>query len=127
MAEPFTVILIDIDHFKHVNDTYGHHTGDLLLKHVADVCKSSLGKGRLFARYGGEEFVVSLMGSIEEGAEAAESLRRHVEAQPLHTEGGPIAVTLSCGVACLSDHSEETLYQLLNRADKALYAAKREG
>ena len=127
MDAPFTVILIDIDHFKLVNDTYGHHTGDLLLKHVADVCKLDLGKGRLFARYGGEEFVVSLMGSIEEGAEAAESLRREVEAKPLRTGSDTIAVTLSCGVACLADQPEETLYQLLNKADKALYAAKREG
>ncbi|MCV9886532.1 histidine kinase N-terminal 7TM domain-containing diguanylate cyclase [Metabacillus halosaccharovorans] len=125
---PFTMILIDIDYFKKVNDTYGHHIGDQLLKHVVKACQTQLNEGELFARYGGEEFVLALKGCTAiEGEEIANKLRRYVETQPLRSDKGDIYVTLSLGVAEASEERDETLYQLLNHADKALYRAKGEG
>lgn len=125
---PFTVMLIDIDHFKQVNDTFGHQVGDQLLKHVVDICRAELKEKMLFARYGGEEFVLALDGmNIEEGAAVAERLRRHVETSFLQVDENRISVTISSGVAEASAMPEETLYQLLNKADLALYAAKHEG
>ncbi|MEK5040659.1 histidine kinase N-terminal 7TM domain-containing diguanylate cyclase [Sporosarcina sp. FSL K6-3457] len=127
-SSPLTVILIDIDFFKKVNDTYGHDVGDQMLRHVVKVCQTQLEEGILFARYGGEEFVLALNGSTAlEGEALANQLRRHVEAQPLITAEGAISVTLSSGVAEATQETEETLHQLLNKADIALYAAKREG
>ncbi|WP_025727373.1 histidine kinase N-terminal 7TM domain-containing diguanylate cyclase [Heyndrickxia ginsengihumi] len=125
---PFTVILIDIDYFKKVNDTYGHDVGDQLLMHVVNVCQRQLEEGMLFARYGGEEFVLALKGStVLEGEALANQLRQQVETQALVTDEGVISVTLSSGVVEATKGEEETLYQLLNKADKALYSAKREG
>ncbi|WP_425435937.1 diguanylate cyclase [Metabacillus halosaccharovorans] len=125
---PFTMILIDIDYFKKVNDTYGHHIGDQLLKHVVKACQTQLNEGELFARYGGEEFVLALKGCTAiEGEEIANKLRRYVETQPLRSDKGDIYVTLSLGVAEASEERDETLYQLLNHSDNALYRAKGEG
>ncbi len=125
---PFTIILIDIDYFKRVNDTYGHYVGDQLLKHVVKTCQTQLSEGELFARYGGEEFVLALNGyTALEGRELANKLRRHIETHPLRTGEDVIHVTLSSGVAEATSNEEETIYQLLNHADKALYTAKREG
>ncbi|WP_425440383.1 diguanylate cyclase [Planomicrobium soli] len=127
-ALPFTVLLIDIDHFKRVNDTYGHHIGDQVLVHVATVCQTQVQKGQVFARYGGEEFVLSMNGRTAKEAEVlANGLRKHLAFHPLVTEDEVIAVTLSIGVAEATEKAEETLYRLLNKADKALYAAKQEG
>jgi diguanylate cyclase (GGDEF)-like protein len=121
----FTVILMDIDYFKKVNDTYGHDVGDQLLKHVVQVCKSVLDEEMLFARYGGEEFVFALKGN--KGEAAANELRQQVEANPLVSKNMKIFVTVSLGVAEATIADDETLNQLLLNADKALYAAKREG
>ncbi|MEK4387148.1 GGDEF domain-containing protein [Solibacillus sp. FSL W7-1464] len=126
---PFTVLLMDIDHFKRVNDTYGHHIGDQLLVHVVNACQTQLLEGRhFFARYGGEEFVIALKGFDEaEGEILANQLRTAIEQAPLMTEAGSLSATLSIGVAEVVDWTEETLYQLLHKADTALYAAKEEG
>jgi diguanylate cyclase (GGDEF)-like protein/PAS domain S-box-containing protein len=127
-ASPFTIILMDIDYFKRVNDTYGHHVGDQLLKHVVKVCQMQLKDSMIFARYGGEEFVLALKGhTVLEGEEVANQLRRTIEANPLITDEEVISVTLSSGVAETSNDTDETLYLLLNKADNALYSAKREG
>lgn len=126
-SSAFTVILMDIDHFKNVNDTYGHAIGDQLLVHVVKVCQSVLKNGELFARYGGEEFVLALKDStLLEGQALANLLCNSVESQPLMTAEGAIRATISCGVA-EGTKGQETLYQLLNNADKALYAAKQAG
>jgi diguanylate cyclase (GGDEF)-like protein/PAS domain S-box-containing protein len=127
-AVPYTIILMDIDYFKKVNDTYGHHVGDQMLVHVVKGCQTELKEGVLFARYGGEEFVLALKGcTLAEGETIANQLREYTEMHPLVTNEGIIAVTLSCGVAEATTEKDETLYQLLNKADKALYSAKREG
>ena len=126
--EPLSIILLDIDYFKSVNDTYGHLMGDQILKHVAQVCQRVLGKDVLFARFGGEEFVLALDGfSAQEGKELADQIRREIESQPLAADDLVISVTASFGVAQATKEQEETLTQLLNRADKALYEAKENG
>lgn len=124
---PFSIILIDIDHFKNVNDTHGHIVGDQLLMHVVTACQTQINDGILFARYGGEEFVLALKGTLREAEKLADQLRRHIETQPLLVVEGEISVTLSSGVAEASKETEETLYELLNKADEALYSAKRNG
>ncbi|SDM44893.1 histidine kinase N-terminal 7TM domain-containing diguanylate cyclase [Sediminibacillus halophilus] len=128
IGSPFTVILMDVDFFKNVNDTYGHHIGDQLLVHVAKICRDQLEEDILFARYGGEEFVLGLKEKTSwEGWEIAEQLRKSVEEHPLRTTDGLVSVTLSCGVAEAEKVPGETLNLVLNKADKALYAAKGEG
>ncbi|MGM9949571.1 MAG: diguanylate cyclase [Lysinibacillus sp.] len=124
-STPFTVMLIDIDHFKTVNDTYGHQIGDQVLIQTVKVCQAQMDEQALFARFGGEEFVVALKGAdVLEGVALAERMRVAVEQHPVMTEEGAVHVTLSIGVA---EAKGETLGQLLNRADQALYGAKREG
>ncbi|THF81649.1 histidine kinase N-terminal 7TM domain-containing diguanylate cyclase [Cohnella fermenti] len=133
-GEPTAVLLMDIDFFKKVNDTYGHDTGDRLLEHFVAVCRAclsedaGLSEDMLFARYGGEEFVLALRGfSPEESVALANRVRERVAANPLLTAEGEIAVTSSIGISVSAGEQEETLRQLLQRADEALYAAKRSG
>lgn len=121
----FSIILIDIDHFKKVNDTYGHHIGDRVLVHIAEICQSQLNEDQLFARYGGEEFVLALKDcSASEAEHVGNYLREYLKSRPLVTAEGEIAVTMSLGVA---EGTENTLQQLLHKADTALYAAKQAG
>lgn len=124
----YTVILMDIDYFKRVNDTYGHHVGDQLLIHIAKACQTQLQEGDIFARYGGEEFVLSLKGRTAfEGEMLANKIRGYIEAHPLKWNEASIPVTISMGVAEAANGKGPTLYQLLNKADKALYSAKENG
>ncbi|MGD6967847.1 diguanylate cyclase [Rossellomorea vietnamensis] len=125
---PFTVILMDIDHFKRVNDTYGHNVGDQLLVHVVKACQSQLKKEDLFARYGGEEFVLALKGyTCWEAVSLAERIRLYLETKPLKVKDINIVATMSFGVAEAEAENAETLFDLLNKADKALYSAKAAG
>ena len=122
---PFTVMLVDIDHFKMVNDTYGHQIGDEVLVQSVEICRDMLDESALFARYGGEEFVIALKGTDgAEGMLLAERLRSAVERHPVDAGEESVHVTFSMGVA---EAKGETLRQLLNRADQALYAAKEGG
>ncbi len=113
------VLMIDVDHFKRLNDTHGHQVGDDVLRHVAKVLDSELRAGDMVARYGGEEFTVVMPGS--QGVEAqgaAERLRCAVE-----LAGGPVDVTVSVGVAWAPLHGT-TRAELVASADAALYEAK---
>ncbi|MNI03799.1 Response regulator PleD [compost metagenome] len=124
----FTIILFDIDFFKQVNDTYGHQIGDQVLVHVAQICKAELREHMLFARYGGEEFVLALTGyTLVEGEKLANLLRFCIEQKPLVKNEQVVLVTSSFGVSVTTGAMEETIYQLLRKADEALYAAKRAG
>ena len=127
-TEPFTVALIDIDHFKRINDTYGHHVGDQMLQHVVSVCKSHLGQDVLFARYGGEEFVLSMKNyTITESLMMADQIRQQVAKTPLAVGDNFITASISIGIAQLEIGEKESLQQLLNNADIALYTAKEKG
>ncbi|GGS29311.1 GGDEF domain-containing protein [Deinococcus knuensis] len=121
-AGPLSVILFDLDHFKAVNDTYGHDAGDRVLQGVARSARRAVREGDAVGRWGGEEFLILVRGDARGAQQVAERLRRSLH-QTLHPQVG--AVTVSCGVAQAS--SREHPDALLRRADEALYAAKNAG
>lgn len=125
---PISLIIFDIDKFKNVNDTYGHPTGDYVIKEIASVVRAKLiRENDFFARAGGEEFVLVLLGSSATTAqEVAERVRLTIQAHKFEHEGKTIPVTISAGVSTnnAEDTGWETIYE---RADKALYAAKNGG
>ena len=124
---PLSGVMFDIDHFKRVNDTYGHGVGDEVLREIARRCESGVREVDILGRYGGEEFVAILPETGLEGAlGVAERLRRSVDRTPIYTSAGPIPVTISAGVA-EHDEASRTLQQLLEAADAALYEAKDSG
>jgi diguanylate cyclase (GGDEF)-like protein len=122
------LILIDIDHFKQINDTWGHPAGDAVLKRVAHNLQLRLRTEDLFARYGGEEFGVLLRGVHLAGAtRLAERLRTTVAAVPTVWRGKPIPVTVSAGCATLRCGAPRSESGLLDTADRRLYLAKKRG
>lgn len=124
----FTVMLMDIDHFKAVNDTYGHQLGDQVLQHTVDICKKYLLEDQVFARYGGEEFAFYLNGyTAKEAENLGNRMRKELAQTVYHSSKDDISVTFSMGVAQAVHGTMETVDQLLNKADKALYAAKHSG
>jgi diguanylate cyclase (GGDEF)-like protein len=124
-----TIVISDIDFFKKVNDTYGHLTGDDVLRHVGKAFGSKLRAGDLAARYGGEEFLLILPGSNAVGGKiAAERLRRMIENLTLPGPSGPISITSSFGVASVRGPGcAGKVNELIARADQALYIAKHGG
>ncbi|HZW26075.1 MAG TPA: GGDEF domain-containing protein [Gallionella sp.] len=127
-SSPMALMMIDVDHFKRINDTHGHPAGDAVLRQVARLLSGRLRGGDVLGRYGGEEFCVLAPDTDAEGARTlAESLRDIISFRPLHTERGELSVTVSIGVACCPDDSARELKDLLAEADAALYAAKEAG
>ena len=121
------LLLIDIDHFKSFNDTYGHAMGDLVLKKVATTLQRCLRQADVLARFGGEEFVVLLPQVGERGAvESAERIRAALERSGIHPGGRRKQLTVSIGLAMLRDHADSS-ESLLHAADEALYRAKDAG
>jgi diguanylate cyclase (GGDEF)-like protein len=124
-GDPLGFIMIDLDHFKNVNDTQGHQAGDAVLVHVAQLIKSRMRGSDIVARYGGEEFLVVLADPNPEGTVTlADDLRRLVEQNPAEYGGRPIPVTASFGVAISLMNTEEAVQECIGKADAALYAAK---
>ncbi|NJD08786.1 MAG: GGDEF domain-containing protein [Methylococcaceae bacterium] len=126
-SQPLSAIMLDVDHFKTINDTYGHSVGDSVLQTVAQIIAGSVRTSDLLFRYGGEEFLVLLAGTGEDAAtQLADRIRTTLERRIcLPGDGLTIRLTASLGVACLN-HGElaETL---VHRADQALYRAKAAG
>ncbi len=117
-------MMIDIDHFKHFNDEFGHETGDQVLQTLAKVMQELVRTSDIPCRYGGEEFVIILTNTNQAGAQdLAERLRQRVEATPMAGEH----VTISIGVASHSASHPHNSAELLQRADAALYRSKAEG
>lgn len=124
-----SLIMFDLDHFKNVNDKYGHPAGDAVLKNVSEVVTKTVRNIDFAARYGGEEFCLVLPETDDKGAiELAERLRGNIEAKKVQTKAGNIAVTISIGVvtceACGAKYSKS---HLIDAADNALYASKAAG
>jgi diguanylate cyclase (GGDEF)-like protein len=125
--KPLGIIMADLDHFKLINDTYGHQAGDAVLQETARRMSASLRAYDSVGRYGGEEFLMVVPGSdLVPAAELAERLRQGVAAQPVSVDGATIAVTLSLGVAVFAEGLGRP-QELLRQADEALYAAKDHG
>lgn len=121
---PFTLMMLDLDHFKLVNDNYGHEFGDKVLQRFIEVCKGNLREEDIFGRFGGEEFVIVLTASnCEGGFLVAERIRQQWEADYQVVKGKNVSSTVSIGVAGLVEQ-QETVDSVLERADAMLYQAK---
>ena len=127
--QPLAMLVMDLDHFKYVNDEYGHDAGDICLARFADRMREVFtAPGVHLARLGGEEFGVLLPGLDARGAaEAAERMRASLELHPLQLREGPLAITVSIGVASLGPGSSAEGTDLYRAADRAMYQAKTDG
>lgn len=124
----FCVIACDIDYFKHVNDAHGHLVGDEVLQEVAKRLQSQLRRGTPAYRYGGEEFVIILTDTpLNQAIDVSERLRRAIRATPIETRAGGLEVTASFGITQQNLTCDHSAWDVLQRADKALYEAKRQG
>lgn len=124
---PLSLLILDIDHFKRINDDHGHTVGDEVLQQLCRRVRDRLRVVDFFARWGGEEFVVLLYGTDEDGAlRCADDIRRSIVEHPMQTSTGPLPTTVSIGVATL-EAGPEGGDELIRRADEALFAAKRAG
>jgi len=129
---PFSVLLIDVDHFKVVNDSYGHAIGDVVLRQVAEVVRQQIREGDILARFGGEEFILALPNTDQDGAMLlAERIRNKVKKHQWDMQGRPLKVTLSIGAAEVSEYQEKESQKILDhmimQADQALYFGKHNG
>ncbi len=123
-----SLVLLDIDYFKHVNDTHGHVAGDVVLRRFVEVVRGCLRKSDLLTRFGGEEFCIILSGEEATAAHCiAERIRAAIEASPFPIAGDSVRVTSSAGVASLAPGADHGLPWLVGAADEALYEAKRAG
>ena len=122
---PLSLVMIDIDHFKPVNDNYGHLAGDAILKRMTEIAVSSLRTEDLFARYGGEEFaIVSRGATVDDAVAIANRVRSNVETTDFIFDGTKIPITISAGVATVPQVAASEPDELIEAADAALYDAK---
>jgi diguanylate cyclase (GGDEF)-like protein len=127
-GQPLSMIMMDIDHFRAVNEQHGHRVGDEVLQRFADLVRSALRKEDLLVRFGGEEFLVLLPEVPGPGAVVvAGRIRRAIASEPVQVAGLTLPLTVSLGVAARMDEGPESLEQLLDRADSALALAKERG
>lgn len=125
-AEPASLLMLDLDHFKRINDAYGHEMGDRVINCVVERVQETIRPFDLFCRFGGEEFVLMLLDAdLPTALEIAERIRRRVEQAPCESEGKAIPITVSLGVAAWD--GEQNLDSLIKEADAALYKAKEAG
>ena len=125
---PLSLFMLDLDHFKRLNDTYGHQAGDKVLIRAASIIRDMLRKGDVVMRYGGEEFIAILPGSdIEDGADIAERIRFALAQSRIEIAGHTLSVTASIGIACTANDRLTAAEPLMKLADSRLYAAKSGG
>ncbi|WP_134703228.1 GGDEF domain-containing protein [Ammoniphilus sp. YIM 78166] len=123
--QPLCFLLVDIDHFKKINDLYGHNVGDLVLQQLATNIRDTIRKTDVFIRMGGEEFALFLPNtSLQEGVLLAERIRRTIQGVKIEYRDSIIPITISLGV---TEYNSETLEDLIEKADQALYQAKSNG
>jgi diguanylate cyclase (GGDEF)-like protein len=127
-AKGFSIIMMDLDFFKNINDTYGHACGDAVLQHVAQIILKSIRSADVAARYGGEEFVVLVSKPGKKVVlEIAERIRATIEASKVSYKDVLLEITISCGVACYNRKKDFSPHIMIERADKALYKSKQDG
>ena len=125
---PLSLVMVDIDHFKKVNDTFGHTEGDQVLCKTSSLLKNSVRKKDTVARYGGEEFILILPeAGLEESFVIAERIRRIVEDTPFEVGQAQVKLTISMGISNFPSHRAKSKEELVKMADQALYDAKRGG
>lgn len=123
-GQPLAAMMIDIDHFKSINDRYGHHAGDIVLQQAAATIRRVIRAGDTPVRYGGEEFVVLAPDTAPDGAlDLGERIRGALRCEAIETDQATITITASCGVTVLGEDDQDP-EEILRRADEALYAAK---
>jgi diguanylate cyclase len=126
--QPLSVIVMDADNFKRINDRYGHQAGDQALVKLTEICQGVIRDTDLFARYGGEEFVVLMPNTdIHSAKQIAERIRQEIEEAKIETGTRKIQFTISLGVSTFFDHQDLTFDSLLTQADRALYVSKNMG
>lgn len=126
--QPLSVLLFDLDLFKRVNDTYGHHAGDTVLQAFSQVLQRYCGEGHLVGRYGGEEFLAILPGAdVEEAHRCAEQIRLACHDYTVHTEEEQSRITFTTSIGVALRKADETAHDLLSRVDQGLYKAKSSG
>lgn len=125
---PLALLILDVDHFKKVNDKYGHQAGDIVLKYLMETCQKTVRSTDLLGRYGGEEFLAILPDTAKSGAlTVAERVRTVVQSTPIPTCAGRISITISLGLATVPDPNIWSGEDLIKAADLALYRAKNSG
>ena len=123
---PLSVMMLDIDHFKKVNDTYGHLAGDFILKEVANIIKSTIRSSDACGRFGGEEFIILLPNTKLSGAmKLAERIRENIQNHKFIFNDIKVPITVSIGITSASKN--DSIYSLIQRVDEALYEAKNKG
>lgn len=127
--QDLSILILDIDHFKKINDTYGHNTGDEVIITLAECLKNCLRKSDIVSRFGGEEFVILLYGVCKNNtSQIAENMRKNIEKLVISNEKVDLKFTVSIGGACYDEtKDDENLDKTLTRADHALYEAKNKG
>jgi diguanylate cyclase (GGDEF)-like protein len=132
-GRPLSLLSLDADYFKAVNDTFGHEAGDRVLRRIADTCRGNLREVDLVGRMGGEEFAIAMPDTdLETARMAAERLRLMVAAERIDYDDQTLQVTMSVGISALRDNGldfsvEHCIEDLMRRSDKALYQAKKAG
>lgn len=122
----FSLLIVDIDFFKKINDKYGHHVGDIVLVKIANILKDNLRESDVIARWGGEEFLILLPSlNVQEAYWVAEKLRKNVAEQIIEADPNSVSVTITCGVADIKDY--DSVDACIHAVDKKLYAGKESG
>jgi diguanylate cyclase (GGDEF)-like protein len=123
----FCLLLIDVDHFKEINDTYGHSAGDTVLLQIANILRKAMRQGDLVARFGGDEFAAHMQCSLEVGRERARALRNSIDECQFNWQGHDLHLTVSIGLIYCDQEQNADLAKLLSEVDEAMYRAKKQG